>query len=146
MSGVSSEPPDDAPAPEEVRVLLVEDDQAAAEMYRLKLEIDGYTVTVAPDGESALRLATQTPLPDLVFLDIRLPGMDGFEVLERIRADERTRNLPVVILSNYGEDELVRRGRRLGVLEYLIKSQATPAQVSGGVPGWARPTPNRTRA
>jgi CheY-like chemotaxis protein len=122
--------------PDEVRLLLVEDDRIAAEMYRLKLEIDGYTVTVAPDGESALRLATQTPLPDLVFLDIRLPGMDGFEVLERIRADERTRNLPVVILSNYGEDELVRRGRRLGVLEYLIKSQAPPGRVSSRVPGW----------
>lgn len=123
---------------DEVRVLLVEDDAALAQMYRIKLERDGYTVQVAGDGAEALGLLT-AELPDLIFLDVRLPRMDGLTFLERVRADERTRNLPVVIVSNYSEEELVSRGLQLGVLEYLIKSQTTPGQLSQGVPDWSRP-------
>ena len=118
-----------------VRVLLIEDDQAVAEMYRIKLELDGYAVEIVSDGENALRLATDNP-PDIVFLDIRLPNMDGLTVLEQLRRDDRTRSLPVVILSNFSQAELVQRGLKLGALEYLIKSQTTPAQVAGNVPNW----------
>jgi CheY-like chemotaxis protein len=65
--------------------------------------------------------------------------MDGMTVLERLRATPRTRNIPVVIVSNYSEEELVSRGLQLGALEYLIKSQTTPGQLSQGVPDWSRP-------
>src|SRR5258708_25494827 len=123
------------PAEEEVRVLFVEDDADLAEMYRLKLELDGYTVTRAADGEEGLRMAKEIH-PDLVFLDIRLPRMDGFQVLERLRADEELKHLPVIILSNYGEKELVERGMRLGALEYLIKAETTPAGLSGQRTSW----------
>ena len=122
---------------DEVRVLFIEDDPAVAEMYKLKLELDGYTVTVARDGEEGLRMATDTP-PDIIFLDTRLPKMDGFAVLERLRASDRTKDVPVIILSNYGERELVDRGLKLGALEYLIKSQTTPANLSRGVEGWLK--------
>ncbi len=118
-----------------MRVLLVEDDEAVAEMYRLKLELDGYTVEVAIDGESAVQRAQADP-PDLVFLDLRLPGMDGMAVLQALRANAGTSATPVVILSNYSEQELIDRGLRLGALEYLVKSQTTPARVASGVPGW----------
>ena len=120
---------------DEVRVLFVEDDPAVAQMYRLKLELDGYSVELAADGEQAVVRATADP-PDIVFLDIRLPKLDGLGVLEALRGNERTRNLPVVILSNYSESELIDRGLKLGALEYLIKSQTTPAKVAGGVEGW----------
>ena len=123
---------------EEVQVLLVEDDSALAQMYRIKLERDGYTVRVAGDGEEAQRLVEEQ-LPDLIFLDIRLPKMDGLVFLEELRKAERTRNIPVVIVSNYSEQELVSRGLQLGALEYLIKSQTTPGQLSEGVPEWSRP-------
>ncbi len=96
---------------DEVRVLLVEDDVALAQMYRVKLERDGYTVEVAGDGEAALGVIGDR-LPDLIFLDI---------------------------VSNYSEEELVSRGLQLGALEYLIKSQTTPGQLSQGVPDWTRP-------
>src|SRR5258708_6437366 len=104
-------------------------------MYRLKLELDGYTVARAAGGEDGLRMAKEIH-PDLIFLDIRLPRMDGFQVLERLRADEELKHLPVIILSNYGEKELVERGMRLGALEYLIKAETTPAGLSGGVRSW----------
>jgi DNA-binding response OmpR family regulator len=127
-----SEAPD-----EEVHVLFIEDDPAVAEMYKLKLELDGYTVVVAKDGEEGLELADASP-PDIIFLDTRLPKMDGFAVLERLRSAERTAEIPVIILSNYGERELVDRGLKLGALEYLIKSQTTPANLSRGVEGWLK--------
>jgi len=122
---------------DEIRVLFVEDDPTVAQMYRLKLELDGYQVIMAKDGEEGLRLANEIE-PDIVFLDIRLPKVDGFAVLEGLRSREETRNVPVVILSNYGEQELVERGLKLGALEYLIKSQTTPANLSRGVEGWLR--------
>ena len=122
---------------DEIKVLFVEDDPTVAQMYRLKLELDGYRVIMAKDGEEGLRLANEVD-PDIVFLDIRLPKVDGFAVLEGLRACEKTRSVPVVILSNYGEQELVEKGLRLGALEYLIKSQTTPANLSRGVEGWLR--------
>ena len=122
---------------DEVRVLFIEDDPTVAQMYKLKLELDGYQVTMAKDGEEGLQLASEVR-PDIIFLDIRLPKMDGFAVLERLRGNEQTRHIPVVILSNYGERELVERGLKLGALEYLIKSQTTPANLSRGVEGWLK--------
>jgi DNA-binding response OmpR family regulator len=122
---------------DDIRVLFVEDDPTVAQMYRLKLELDGYQVIMAKDGEEGLRLAREVD-PDIVFLDIRLPKVDGFTVLEGLRATDRTRNVPVVILSNYGEQDLVDRGLRLGALEYLIKSQTTPAHLSRGVENWLK--------
>jgi CheY-like chemotaxis protein len=122
---------------DDVRVLFVEDDPAVAQMYRLKLELDGYAVEVAGDGVLAVQMATGNP-PDIIFLDIRLPKMDGLGVLEALRQDARTRDVPVVILSNYSERDLVDRGLRLGALDYLIKSQTTPARVAGGVATWLK--------
>ncbi|MHB8510406.1 MAG: response regulator [Candidatus Dormibacteria bacterium] len=124
-------------ADEEVRVLFIEDDAAVAEMYRLKLELDGYTVTIAPDGEQGLKQARENP-PDILFLDIRLPKMDGFAVLEALRADDGLKHVPVIILSNYGEAELVDRGLKLGALDYLIKAETTPSTLSRGVGKWIK--------
>ena len=122
---------------DEVRVLFVEDDPAVAQMYKLKLELDGYRVELAPDGELALSMARSEP-PDIIFLDIRLPKLGGLEVLEALRADPKTQALPVVILSSHSEKELVERGARLGALDHLIKSKTTPAKLAGGVEGWLK--------
>ena len=122
---------------DDVRVLFVEDDPAVAQMYRLKLELDGYSVEIATDGVQAVAKALADP-PDIVFLDIRLPKLDGLGVLEALRGQEQTKQIPVVILSNYSERKLINRGLKLGALEYLIKSQTTPAKVAGGVEGWLK--------
>ncbi|MHB8687654.1 MAG: response regulator, partial [Candidatus Dormibacteraceae bacterium] len=87
-------------ADDDVHVLFVEDDTAIAQMYKLKLELDGYRVELAGDGEVALEMA-RTSLPDIIFLDIRLPKLDGIGVLEALRADPATSAVPVVILSSY---------------------------------------------
>jgi DNA-binding response OmpR family regulator len=122
---------------DDVRVLFVEDDEAIAQMYKLKLELDGYHVDLARDGEVALQMA-RSSLPDIIFLDIRLPKLDGLDVLEALRADPKTQRLPVVILSSHTEKELVDRGAKLGALDHLIKSRTTPAKLAGSVEGWLR--------
>ena len=127
---------------DEITVLLIEDDETFADMYRLRLELDGYRVIQARDGKAALEVAAASH-PDLIFLDIRLPLLDGLAVLEGLRADAGTRQTPVVILSNYGEDDLRERGLRLGALEYLIKSHVVPDEVSRAIPGWAAGVPRR---
>jgi len=122
---------------DDVRVLFVEDDASVAQMYRLKLELDGYTVDVAGDGLVALEKARALH-PDIIFPDIRLPKMDGLTVLETLRADDSTAAIPVVILSNWNEKELVERGIKLGALDHLIKSQTTPARLSQRLKGWLK--------
>lgn len=124
---------------DEVTVLFVEDDPAFADMYRLKLEMDGYTVRLARDGQEAFDMLQGDDLPDVVFLDIRLPKMDGIALLQKLRRSARTESLPVVILSNYGEEDLIRQGLQLGALEYLIKANVTPSQLSQGVERWSSP-------
>jgi len=117
---------------DDVRVLLIEDDVAAAEMYRLRLVADGYSVMIARDGHEGVRMAAEES-PDFIYLDVRLPGLDGFEVLERLRAETRTMHIPVIILTNYGEPEFRERGLKLGALEFLVKADTTPAQLSQSV-------------
>jgi DNA-binding response OmpR family regulator len=117
-----------------VDVLIVEDDAAIAEMYRVQLEADGYHVEIAGSASAALTVVDRCR-PDLVLLDILLPGQDGFAVLEHLRQAVGAA-LPVVILSNYGEPAMVDRGLSLGALAYLVKSRITPDQVSRAIPTW----------
>jgi CheY-like chemotaxis protein len=104
-------------------------------MYRLKLELDGYMVEIAADGLAALEKA-RAFLPDIIFLDLRIPKLDGLGVLEALRADPKTERMPVVILSTWNEKELVERGTSLGALDHLIKSQTTPARLSQRLKDW----------
>lgn len=120
---------------EELTVLLVEDDEAVAEMYRLRLELDGYRVLRANNGEEGLRVAIEAR-PDLVYLDIRLPRMDGMEVLQALRQDAYGRTVPVILISNYSEPELVERGLALGALDYLVKADTSPSEFSRRIAGW----------
>jgi DNA-binding response OmpR family regulator len=112
-----------------MRILLVEDDSAVAEMYRLRLAISGHDVEIASDGQAGLRSALARP-PDLALLDIRLPRMDGLTLLAALRDDARCARVPVIVLSNYGERNVIERGVRLGALAHLIKSQTTPTALA----------------
>ena len=126
-----------------LHILLVEDDPAVAKMYRLKLEMEGYRVSIAGDGEEGLRVAREQK-PNLIFLDVRLPKMDGMTVLEAMRGDDHTRHIPVVILSNYGEPPLIERGLGLGAREYLLKSETTPSAVAAKAKRYADRSPAET--
>jgi two-component system alkaline phosphatase synthesis response regulator PhoP len=121
------------------RVLFVEDDRSVAQMYKLKLELDGYRVDVAYDGETAVEMVSMEP-PDIVFLDVRLPKLDGLGVLQAVRADPKTKDLRVVILSNYSQTEIGDRVSNLGVLAFLQKTETTPATLTARLEGWLAST------
>ncbi|MFN2569076.1 MAG: PleD family two-component system response regulator [Candidatus Dormibacteria bacterium] len=120
-----------------IDVLLIEDDPAVVEMYKMKLELDGYRVNIAADGDEGLARAMELQ-PDIIFLDLRLPKKDGFEVLRELRQNDATRATPVIILSNYGQRELIERGLTLGANEFLIKAQTTPTSLSEGIDEWLK--------
>jgi DNA-binding response OmpR family regulator len=117
------------PTDNSIKVLLVEDEEEVAEMYRLRLVADGYDVVVAADGEAGLRAAFEEE-PAFIFLDLRLPKLSGMELLARLRSSPTTRAIPVIVLTNMSEPELSYRGSALGVVEYMIKAETTPMQLS----------------
>jgi len=114
---------------DKVAILLVEDDSFISGMYQTKLTSMGYEVEIKEDGGSAWERLQQDPLPDLVLLDIVLPKKDGFEILEGLRSDGRTKDLPVILLTNLGQKPDVERGIKLGADDYIIKAHYTPSEV-----------------
>lgn len=121
---------------EPIRVLLVEDDAEFAEMYRLRLEADEYSVEWARTGVEGLRLIHAWE-PSLIFLDIRMPEMDGLELLRKLREDPATAGVPVVVLTNYNDDSLREQGRQLGILDWRSKIDTTPAGISAWIDRWS---------
>jgi len=120
------------------RILYVEDDEAIAEMYRLGLDRSGYEVTIASTGLRALQLLGERDF-DLVLLDVMLPGMDGIEVLERIRATPDLRRLPAAVLSNSELGQSMRdRAWRLGILGWMTKSASPPGVVARSLRRWLK--------
>ncbi|OQA39671.1 MAG: Transcriptional regulatory protein AfsQ1 [Parcubacteria group bacterium ADurb.Bin316] len=110
------------------KILIIEDERGLAEMYKLKFEKEGYIVLIAGDGESGIKIAREE-LPDLVLLDIVMPGLDGFDVLRTLRSDYRTENLKIFVFSNLGQDDEIERGLQEGADKYLIKANLTPGQL-----------------
>lgn len=115
-------------ADEKIKVLLVEDDKMIIDMYTLKFTQEGYEVVQAENGKDAVALA-KTVNPDIILLDIILPQMDGFSVLKEIKADPNVKDVPVILLTNLGQDGDVKKGLELGATDYLIKANYTPSQV-----------------
>lgn len=110
------------------RVLIIEDDIPLLDLYDKKFTARGYEVIRAEDGVKGLA-ATEKENPDIILLDIMLPMMNGFEVLKRIKKNEKTAKMPIVILSNYGEMPNITEGLLGGAAEYLIKVEHTPEEV-----------------
>jgi DNA-binding response OmpR family regulator len=102
-------------------ILLVEDDADLVELATHWLERDGYAVRSIADGRDALAQLAADPLPDLVLLDVMIPHVTGFEVLQKLRGEARTRALPIVMMTSFSRERDVARGRELGANDYIIK-------------------------
>ena len=111
------------------RIFLVDDDSFLLDMYSLKFKQAGHTVDIAKSGEEALRKLKEGLAPDIMLFDIIMPGIDGFEVLRRAKADPKTAAIPVVILSNLGEDADKAKGKELGAEEFVVKVTLLPDEV-----------------
>jgi DNA-binding response OmpR family regulator len=116
------------------KILIVEDDKFLRELISRKLQQQEFSVVEAVDGTEGLQ-KTKEEKPDLILLDLILPGLDGFEVLTRIKQDPHLSSIPVVILSNLGQKEEVERGLKLGAIDYLVKAHFTPSEIIEKVKG-----------
>jgi DNA-binding response OmpR family regulator len=111
-----------------IKVLIVEDDRTISEMYKLKLELVGFDINVAYDGQEGLKLA-KLHQPQLILLDLRMPIMTGDEMLEQMRATEWGSKPRVVVLTNISKDEAPMKLRFLSVDRYVVKAHHTPQQI-----------------
>src|SRR5713101_10164725 len=111
------------------RVLMIEDHPDIADLYRLKLQLEGYRVVVAADGVSGLAMARSLK-PDVTLLDVHLPHLNGLEVLATLREDEATRDLLVVVFSEDDNPKLIEEAKRLSAAAYLIKAHLLPSRLS----------------
>ena len=101
-------------------ILIIEDEEVFSRVYQDLLKNDGYDTLAAEDGESGWQL-TYSKKPDLVLLDLNLPKLHGLEVLKNIRGDLTTKNIPVVVLTVFGEPEDIQKGLDLGADDHMVK-------------------------
>ena len=111
------------------KILIVEDDPMISSIYKTKFEADGFAAVVAGNGAEGLDIARKEQ-PDIIMLDVILPQIDGFSVLEELKKDKLTKDIPVIMLTNLGTDEDKAKGEKMGAVDYFVKTSLTPAQIS----------------
>lgn len=109
-------------------IFVIEDDQFLSAAYKLKLEKEEFKVSLAQDGQEALNML-ETFIPDLILLDLVMPIKDGFAVLSDLKESEKLRDIPVIIASNLGQDEEIKRGIAMGAADYIVKSNTSLEEV-----------------
>lgn len=110
------------------KILIIEDDKFLRELIAQKIVKEGYDISEAIDGEEGIKKIKEEK-PDMVLLDLILPGMDGFEVLSKMKEDPFLAQIPVIILSNLGQKDDIEKGLKLGAADYLIKAHFTPGEI-----------------
>lgn len=111
------------------KIAIIEDDQAISQMYRMKFEAEGYEVDTAENGKIGLELI-EAMKPDIVLLDLMMPEMGGEEMLIELRKKDWAKDIPVIILTNMGEQEVPMRMKELNVRAFILKADMTPRQVA----------------
>jgi two-component system alkaline phosphatase synthesis response regulator PhoP len=110
------------------KIAIIEDDSTIQQMYRMKFEADGFDVLVADNGRDGIAIV-QKSHPDMILLDLGMPEMSGDEALAEIRSHEWGKTVPVIILTNLGEEEAPKHLRELGIHSYIVKANLTPKDV-----------------
>lgn len=105
-----------------MKIVIVEDEEILQKVLKEKFEKENFKVSVASDGEVAFSVIKKTQ-PDMILLDLILPKKSGFEVLEEIKSDASLKTTPVIVLSNLGQDEDIKRALQMGADDYLVKTQ-----------------------
>lgn len=111
------------------KIAIIEDDAVISQMYRMKFEAEGFDVQMAGNGKIGVELVEKMR-PDIILLDLRMPEMDGAEALRHIREHSWGKDIPVLVLTNVGEEEAPHELRELGITGYIVKAELTPRQVT----------------
>ncbi len=119
---------DDQTNTKQYKILLVEDDENLAEVYTMRFEAEGYIVQRAQNGEVALSIAVEFR-PDIILLDVMMPKVSGFDVLDILRTTPETKDIQIVMLSALGQDTDKSKAESLGADDYMVKSQVVIADV-----------------
>lgn len=114
------------------KVLLVDDDLTLNQMYEERLKMEGFEVATARDGQEAVAKA-KSEKPDIVLLDIMMPGVDGFQVLETLRKLTETQKTPILLVTALIQETMRIKGKQLGATDFIIKSEITPGQLVGKI-------------
>lgn len=110
------------------KIAIIEDDQTISQMYRMKFEADGFLVELANNGKRGLAMV-ESFQPDIILMDLQMPEMGGAEALAEIRKHDWGKKIPVIILTNLGEEESPKELKSLGIDSYIVKAELTPRQV-----------------
>lgn len=110
-----------------LKIIIIEADEFLSDIYKTKFESEGFKVTAINDGAKGLK-AIQVKKPDIVLLDVLLPKLDGFTILQTLKKDEATKGIPVVLLTSLGQKEDVKKGLEMGAADYLIKAHFKPSE------------------
>lgn len=110
------------------KVLWVEDDSFLGDILAAKLTAEKCSLLYAKDGETALKII-ETDTPDIVLLDLVLPGISGFDVLEQLKKNDKTKNVPVIILSNLAQESDLERAKKLGAFKHFVKASIDPVNI-----------------
>lgn len=110
------------------KIAIIEDEPVISQMYRMKFEAEGFVVEVAGNGRLGVALVEKMR-PDIILLDLRMPEMSGTEALTHIRASKWGKDIPVIVLTNLGEEEAPASLRKLNIHSYIVKADLTPSQV-----------------
>ena len=110
------------------RILIAEDDSFISEIYKINLENAGFEIIIAESGHEAVNIPKETK-PNLILLDLLLPGLNGFEILEKLKKNPETSNIPVIILSNLSQKEDIEKAKSLGAIDYIVKSETSSKEI-----------------
>ncbi len=110
------------------KLLLVEDEEFISYIYKRQFELSGYSVDTAPEGLSGLK-ALQNNKYDLILLDIMMPGMNGIDVLKKVKEDVLTKEIPVIMVTNLAQDDIMAQAFKLGAAAYWIKANNSPQEI-----------------
>ena len=111
-----------------MKILIIEDDKMISDMYKVQFELLGHDVTISANGPEGL-IYLEMNKPDLVLLDLMMPVMDGFELMEKMKEEKLAQNAIFIILSNRGQPSDIARGESLGASGYIVKASSTPSEV-----------------
>ncbi|NQU77622.1 response regulator [Candidatus Falkowbacteria bacterium] len=114
--------------PKKIKILLIEDDNFLSGIYVAKFEMEGFEIIAERRGEEGQKIAKKEK-PDVILLDILLPGKDGFAVLKELKTDAATSRIPVIVMTNLSEDSNVKKAFDLGATDYLVKAHFLPAEI-----------------
>lgn len=111
-----------------IKILIIEDDVFLADLYQTKFSMEDFEVYTAYDGEKGLEAAKKNK-PDIILLDLILPKIDGFGVLDKLKKYKKTSDIPIILLTNLSQKSDVEKGMKMGAVDYLIKAHFMPSEV-----------------